>query len=151
MRDRCRSDSQSLVSPRQRAGMRRGGLCFATTHPSDRTQSAAQHLLAIAASSNASLFFLQQAGPADIWHWTGRHRELNRFCPSAQLSGRSQLHESCILSQNLPKVIFFFFLLLHMHIHKYTQFSYLGSLPKCSHTLQKRNKLFHCTVNSQSS
>lgn len=109
MRDRCRSDSQSLVSPRQRAGMRRGGLCFATTHPSDRTQSAAQHLLAIAASSNASLFFLQQAGPADIWHWTGRHRELNRFCPSAQLSGRSQLHESCILSQNLPKVIFFFF------------------------------------------
>lgn len=129
--------------------MRRGGLCFATTHPSDRTQSAAQHLLAIAASSNTSFSFLQQAGPADIWHWTGRHREPNGFCPSAQLSGRSQLHESCILSQNLPKVIFF--LLLNMHIHKDTQFSYLSSLPKCSHTLQKRNKLYHSTVNNQSS
>lgn len=148
MHDHYRSDSQSLGSPRQPESSneeRKGGQWFATTRPSGRTQPAAQHFLATAASSNASLAFLQQAGPADIWHRTGRHRELSRFCPSAQLSDRSQLHEYCILSQNLPKVIF---LLLNVHIHKYTQFSSLSSPPKCSHTLQKGNKLYHCTLNS---
>lgn len=104
-KDLYRSDSES---PESRNGQRKGGQWFAATHPSDRTQPAAQHLLATAASSNASLSFLQQAGPADICHCTGRQRELSRFCPSAQLSGRSQLCESCISSQKLPKVIFFY-------------------------------------------
>lgn len=137
MQNLYRSDSKSLWAPRQLHSSKEERIPVLCNYPSFRILPVAQHLLEIAACSNSSHSFLQQAGPTDIWHWTGRHRELSRFCPSAQLSDRFQLHESCSLSQNLPKVIFF---PPNGHVHKHTQFSSLGAPPKCSYTLQKENK-----------
>lgn len=102
----------------------------------------------IAAWPNVSHSSLQQADPTDIWHWTGMHRELIRFCPSAQLSDRFQVRESCSLSQNLPKVIF---LPLNVHVHKHTHFSFLFAIPTFWHTLQKENKSYYCTLNNWNS